>query len=151
MDIKLDGKIRRLLGNDYHLCSLIREPGKVERWSLYRYYEDHNIYFSELNKPIMTSETNTAEELYKYAKKHYKWNLATILSKANFIIGLIALIVLIINIFVIKNDTLRRVVLTVNLCSIFTSTIILIVDSHNINVSVDEHIESIKKIIGGKE
>jgi hypothetical protein len=67
-------KIRRLLGNDYHLSETL-DMEKGNSWVLYSTCNNNPIYyFSKYNKPIMTSEKNTLDELYTFAKKHHKLN-----------------------------------------------------------------------------
>lgn len=69
---KLESKIRELLGNEYHLSTEYKGEKEPIRWVLYRRYKDTDIYFSEDNKPIMSSDTHSMVELYKYAKSHQR-------------------------------------------------------------------------------
>ena len=65
-------EIRKLLGNRYHLTISYDKNLELERWILFRKYYDSKIYFSEDNEAIMSSDKNTWEELYEFAKKHHK-------------------------------------------------------------------------------
>lgn len=93
-----ENQIRKLLGNRYHL-GVEYDGSKVLKWSLYKKYKDLNIYFSKENQPIMTSETNTEEELYNFAKLHYKKDYNKQGSKIIGISLIVVWIVSIINIF----------------------------------------------------
>lgn len=67
-------KIRKLLGEDYHICETL-DIENGNSWVLYSTCNNNSIYyFSKYNKPIMTSEKNTLDELYTFAKKHHKLN-----------------------------------------------------------------------------
>lgn len=93
-------EIWRLLDNKkYHLCITYTEEKEI-KFALYNYYEDSEIYYSELNKPIMTSETHTIEDLEEFAKKHYMYDLHKIHNIVNLIMLWIVCILSIINIFI---------------------------------------------------
>ncbi len=67
-------KIRKLLGEDYHICETL-DIENGNSWVLYSTCNNNSIsYFSKYNKPIMTSEKNTLDELYAFAKRHHKLN-----------------------------------------------------------------------------
>lgn len=63
--------------------------GSKVTWSLYRKYIDLDVFLSEDNKAIMTSETNTIEELEKYLKEHCEKEMLDVISIANIIILII--------------------------------------------------------------
>lgn len=93
-------KVWKLLDNKkYHLCMNYKENGEYDFY-LFNYYEDSEIYYSELNKPIMTSETHTIEDLEEFAKKHYMYDLHKVHTITNLIMLWIVCILSIINIFI---------------------------------------------------
>lgn len=93
-------KVWRLLDNKkYHLCITHTEEKEI-KFALYNYYEDSEIYYSELNKPIMTSETHTIEDLEEFAKKHYMYDLNKVHTITNLVMILIVFILSIVNIFI---------------------------------------------------
>lgn len=69
--LKNESKIRKYLGKNYHLHT--RFPSG--EWLLYKKYTSWRDYISEENKPIMTNETHTEEDLLKFAKKHRKYDI----------------------------------------------------------------------------
>ena len=125
-------KIRKWLGYDYHL-SVVVEPNKPDKWALYKYYNynDHDIVICSINKPIMTSEKHTYEQLYNFAKKTHMINIPLLNCKTRLGIVAIALILATINLF-IGNTTLRVI--------IYTSNTIIITENimHAIGISKNE-------------
>lgn len=122
-------KIRKWLGYDYHL-SVVVEPNKPDKWALYKYYNynDCDVYFCSLNKPIMTSEKHTYKQLYNFAKKTHMINIPLLNCKTRLGIVAIALILAAINLFI--GNTILRVI-------IYTSNTIIITENiiHAIGVS----------------
>lgn len=122
-------KIRKWLRYDYHL-SVGVEPNKPDKWALYKYYNynDHDVYFCSLNKPIMTSEKHTYKQLYNFAKKTHMVNIPLLNCKVRLGIVTIALILATINLFI--GNTILRVI-------IYTGNIIITTESiiHAIGVS----------------
>lgn len=97
--MKREQEIRKLLGNDYHL-SIETDGKELKRWILFKKYKDTDVYFSKDNKPIMSSEENTEEELYEFAKKHHRLDYREVEGRV-IIISLICVFILsIINIFI---------------------------------------------------
>lgn len=137
-------KIRNMLGNDYHLCIELNEKGNVE-WSLYRNYIDSRVYFSKDNKAILTSETNTYEELYEYARKHRKYNLTKILGITIMSASCVLLILSIVNIF-INNSCLRGFLFGANSILIIVSIVNLNVFNKNSNVEFLELKENMGRL-----
>lgn len=134
-------KVRNLLSNDYHLCMEFKD-NNIE-WKLFKKYDDPKIYFSKDNRPIMTSETNTYEELLEYAKKHRKYNLEIVLSVQFMISSSFLLIISIINIF-IKNTGIRYFLWGANFITLLTLLTITIISKKNFNVISNEYLEWLK-------
>ena len=101
--MKKQGKIRRLLGENFHL-SIEYKEGEIA-WKLFRYYKDQDLYFDQHNKAIMTSEDSTEKDLLKFAKKNHIYDLQLLHSKKGVYIATILLAFCIIRIF-IDNDIL---------------------------------------------
>lgn len=120
-------KIRKWLGYDYHLSVGI-EPNKPDKWALYKYYNDSDVYFCSINKPIMTSEKHTYKQLYNFAKKTHMINIPLLNCNVRLGIVAITLILATINLF-IGNTTLRVIIYTSN--TIITTESII----HDIGVS----------------
>ncbi len=137
-------KIRKMLRNDYHLCVEHKEDGKIG-WSLYRNYIDSRVYFSKDNKAILTSKTNTYEELYKYAKEHRKYDLDRMLGITMIIVSCILVILSIVNIF-IGNICLRGFLFGANTIIIAVSIISFNVFNKNSNVEFLELKENLERL-----
>lgn len=134
-------KVRKLLGDNYHLKMEYKD--KKVSWVLFRKYDDPKIYFSKDNRPIMTSETNTYEELLEYAKKHRKYNLERILSVQFMVSSSLLLIISIINIF-INNIGIRYFLLGANFITLLTLLTISIISRRNFNVISNKYLEWLK-------
>lgn len=96
--MKKEKQIRKLLGDYYHL-GIEYKDNNIIKWSLYKKYKDLNIYFSKENQPIMTSENNTEEELFEFAKLHHRKDYNKQGSKIIRISLIVVLVISIINIF----------------------------------------------------
>ena len=110
-----EAKIRKMLGNRFHL-SVSCEGDKLEikKWKLFRKYENGDpIYYSKDNQAIMTSETHTEEDLYKFSKLHQKYDLYKVNRKVRTIILFIMVVLAIINMF-INSNVISTIVLTSN-------------------------------------
>lgn len=130
MESKLERKVRKLLGNDYHLCVTV-DVNKGDGWKLFKYYENEKKYLSDINTPLMTSETNTDKELLKFAKEHHRISLPRVLVTTNLIIGIICLIILILNMFIFNNNIIRGIVLAIDIIVLFYNLLISKVTDHN--------------------
>lgn len=113
-------KIRRLIDDRYyHLSEEAKwdENDKlIETWKL---FEKHDYWLTDGSKPIMTSETNTYEDLYKFVKKNRTIDLDRVLGISTMIILEINLIISIINCY-LNNAMLRGFILGIDLiCIIF--------------------------------
>ena len=150
MDNK-ERKIRHLLKNNYYLCTEYDWNIKAKKWTLYKKYDVMSTYFSSNNKPIMTSETHTLKDLYKFAKKHHKIDIAKCIILTGVIICIICLIVLTLNILIFQNDIVRYCVLAIDMVVIIFSTVILIIDNRNFNIDMLEMKEEINRMEGGMD
>lgn len=139
-------KIRKLLGDKFHLCISYENSLDDPKWSLYRNYVDSKVYFSNDNKIIMSSETNTIDDLYEYAKEHHQIDEHFIMSKSNVIIAWIFMLITIINIILFKNDTLRGFIFGVDIMIIFYSILSHIIWNKNWKVRMLELRENLRKI-----
>lgn len=149
MDDK-ERKIRKLLGNEYHLCSHY-EGLNLEKWFLFKNYKNPKIYFNNINKPIMTSETNTIDDLYEFAKNHHKIDVTKSILMFNTIICFISMIVLTLNIIFFKNDFVRYFVLGIDFAVIIIDIVIYVVSNHNFDVDMLEHKEILEALNENKD
>ena len=108
--MKKELKIRRLLGNNYHLWVDLKEDGTC-KWELYRKYNNSYLYFSKFNKAIMTSEDSIENDLLKFAKKNREYDYSEIEGRVDFTISLITFILSIINLF-LRNHTMVIIILS---------------------------------------
>lgn len=114
-------KIRKWLGYDYHL-SVGVESNKPDKWALYKYYNDRDLYFCNANKPIMTSEKHTYKQLYNFAKKTHMINIPLLNCNTRLGIVTIALILATINLFI--GNTILWVIIYTSNTIIMTESII---------------------------
>ena len=120
--IKKEHEIRKLLGNRYHLHVVFSPKGEDIEWQLFKRYENgDNIYYSSDNKPLMTSETHSLDELYEFAKKHHKVDLYRESFKVKQTMLIILLILGIVNIF-LSIDEISIITLTGDLIIIISMT-----------------------------
>ena len=138
--MKNERKIRRMLGEKYHLCS-----DNKGWWVLYRYYRDTDIYFSLDNKSIMSSDTHTEEDLIKFLKTHAEWDLHTAMMKYDFVLSLLVFPLALVNIF-LGNMFLRGALLALVLMLVGITIVNNIVMMHNNKVQMIEFREHMDKI-----
>ncbi len=141
-------KIRKLLGNEYHLC-IKYNPDNPE-WILYRNYMDKQVYFSLDNEAIMSSENNSLDDLYKFAKEHHKINGILVETHIHSIIAFLLLIIQIINIIIIKSDYVKGLILGADYIIIINCLIKLVVLSINSKKEENELKEQFKRNIERK-
>ena len=142
--IKNENKIRKLLGNDYCLKTSIIFPIQKKirgRWAL---YSDKDIC---LERPIMTSETNTEKELLKFAKKHHEYNITLFHSKLRVAVAVVMMIAMWANIF-INNSTIRIVALSIDAYLVFECLLSGFVDNHNFKAKILKFREEFKYLRG---
>ena len=121
-------KIRRMLGENYHLCEECGfDNGFKTTWKLYAKYAG---WIDDGSEPIMTSETHTYEDLYKFAKEHCVWDCDLVVGKASMVVLIIILVIAILNCFW-NNKILMGFIWGINVFSIILSTTRFIVSNHN--------------------
>lgn len=78
LEFCMTGKIKYKLFNKmiedldrkkYHFCACLDENGYVKNWSIYRQDMSVEKYFSEDNKPLLTSEENNILDLMNFIKE----------------------------------------------------------------------------------
>ena len=141
--MKNEGKIRRLLGNDYHLSVSYGKDDKV-KWSLFNSYCDPKVYFSKDNEAVMTSEDHTEEDLLKYAKTHHNIDMHKTMHLVRFVILMVMLILGAFNVF-LNNNVIRTVILSVDVMLLIESGISCYVFNHNWNVTMRKLNDYIKR------
>lgn len=99
---KLD-ELRKYTKDKYHFC--VSTNLEKNEWQLYRRYIDQDAYFSQDNKAIMTSETNTIEELEKYLKEHYEPSFWDVVNKASLYIMAVLWVLYIAVLIIFKKST----------------------------------------------
>ena len=145
-----ESKIRKLLGNEYNLCSHY-EGLNLEKWYLFKKYKNPQIYFSDINKPIMTSENNTIDDLYEFAKKHHKIDVTKSILMVNTIICFVSMIVLALNIIFFNNDFIRYFILGIDIAIIIIDIVIYKASNHNFDVDMLEYKEMLRDINENKD
>lgn len=64
-----ENKIRSILDRDYfHICTGVKQNEEL-KWIIYYKNLPSKAYYSEKNKPLLTSENNTISDIYKLKKK----------------------------------------------------------------------------------
>lgn len=99
---KLD-ELRKYTKDKYHFC--VSTNLEKNEWQLYRRYIDQDVYFSQDNKAIMTSETNTIEELEKYLKEHYEPSFWDVVNNASLCIMAVLWVLYIVVLIIFKKST----------------------------------------------
>ena len=118
-----ESEIRKLLGDRFHLCVSYEDGFDNPKWILFRNYDDSKVYFSNDNGVIMSSETNTIDELYEYAKSHHQIDEHFSIGRLNIIMAWVCMILMIINIILFKNETLRGLLIGIDLMIIIYSIV----------------------------
>lgn len=137
-------KIRKILGDEYHLSAFVGLE-EVKYWVLYKKYRDSKIYYSEDNKAIMASDNNSLDELYDFAKKHHKIDEHIVLNLVDVVIALITLVLVVVNGFFIKSELLRGVFLGVDLLMWINVVVGHVIYKKNQKVDFLETIEYIER------
>lgn len=138
-------KIRKLLGNEYHLSETISINGI--KWVLYKRYKDSKVYFSKDNEPIMSSDTHTLEQLKEYAKTHHKVDFGMLIVKIYIFIALFNFISVIANFF-IKSKFISGLNNGISLIIIITCLVDYYVLNKNYKVEHLENVEMFRKEFG---
>lgn len=134
MELKNEYKIRRWLGDRYHLNTEItfkEDKTKIEKWKLFRVYPG---WMEDNSGAIMTSETHTDKELMKFAKKYRKYDLSMVDNTIFIIISYLNIFTIILNIW-IKNKYLAGFYWGINFLIIITSIVKLIFIEKNSKVT----------------
>ena len=140
-------KIRKLLGDRFHLCVKYDDNVEPSEWHLFRRYGDAKVYFSKDNGEIMSSETNTLEDLMVFAKKHHKIDEHLAISKIIIVILYITLIVCLLNAFVWNNAYVRTAVLTIDFFGVLISYSMHLIWNKNWKVDMYELDENYKQTL----
>ena len=141
--MKNEFKIRKWLGDNYHLhISISGTNWEDESWKLFRKYPG---YLTDDSKPIMTSETNTDEELYKFAKKHRRFETNPTKNGLLVILAFFAMLIPFINIF-LNNDYLKMFFYGTQVMIWFIALPTFILIEHNITVDEKETLEILKEL-----
>lgn len=134
MKIKDEYKIRRWLGDRYHLNTEItfkEDKTKIEKWKLFRVYPG---WMKDNSGAIMTSETHTDKDLMKFAKKHRKYDLS-LLDNMTFVVIAHFNIILVILSFLLGSKCLLGFTYGINFVIIVTCIIKDIFINKNSKVS----------------
>ena len=93
---KID-KIRKNLGDNFHLgmdYDLDNEKNwYIKNWALFKEYDNPKVYFSKDNTPLMDSEHDTLDELYKFSKQVKEYDEASIKTIINITMIMIVYII----------------------------------------------------------
>ena len=134
-------EIRRLLGDRFHLCEEISFGEDICKWSLFYKYDDLKVYFSPDNKKVMSSETNTIDELYEFAKNHYKMNIFSVLCKSLFAMTTALCVVSIINFLFIGSHFISGYLIGADVIIFFVMTLTHLVHKQNHKLRMRELFE----------
>lgn len=138
MKLKKEKKIRKLLGERFHLY--VDNHGN---WKLFRKYNDLEIYLSNENTEIMNSEDNSEKELLKFSKKNRKYNVEKSITTITSVILWLAAGLAFVNIF-ISSEVIRGFVLGIDLLAVCQVLIKSIAKEHNFNLANKDLVEEIK-------
>jgi hypothetical protein len=135
-------EIRRMLGENYHIFETFEyENGYKETWKVYAKYSG---WIDDGSKPIMTSETHTYEDLYKFAKEHNVWDCDLIVDKVSIVINIITVIIAALNCF-LNNKELRGFIWGTIMFSLIMSFTRIIISNHNWKISELKFKERMKR------
>ena len=143
MILKNEAKIRKLLGNQFHLC-----VDNYGNWKLFRKYDNSKLYFSTENIDIMNSNNNSEKELLRFAKKNRKYNVEKSIITITSVILWLAVGLAFVNIF-ISSEIVRGFILGIDFLALWQSLIKMVVSNHNLKCktkALKEKIELTKRI-----
>ncbi len=132
MFLKNERKIRKMLGKNYHLS--VSSEGE---WLLFRKYDDWDKYTNPNNKAIMTSETNTEDELLKFAKEHKRYDESKIRCTVRTLILFATVILSFMNCW-LSSELIRGIVLGIDIAIVIVVVAELIVSEHNFKITKKE-------------
>lgn len=147
--MKNEFKIRKLLGNKYHLSISYESDWENPKWVLFKKIDDLYAYYSEDNKAIMSSETNTEDELYKFAKEHHEIDEHHFMGILNVILAWFVMIIIIINVF-IQDATIRGFTYGIDFTIMIYCLISYRIYKKNSKIKMLERIENWKKWYKGE-
>lgn len=143
MKLKKEKKIRKLLGNQFHLC-----VDNYGNWKLFRKYDNSKLYFSAENIDIMNSNNNSEKELLRFAKKNRRYDADKVIFNTTLTIVWLNVILASVNIF-INSEVIRGFILGINFLALWQSLIKMVVSNHNLKCktkALKEKIELTKRI-----
>lgn len=136
MKLEKEFKIRRLLGVNYHLSTTWDAENEcVKEWKLFKNYENQDLYFSEFNEAIMTSEDSTEKDLLKFAKKNHVYDFERLHTGKGVCISYVLLILCIVNAF-IKSDLILGIWLGATIYLWIDLILNWIVGEHNFKIEM---------------
>ena len=143
MKLKKEKKIRKLLGNQFHLC-----VDNYGNWKLFRKYDNSKLYFSAENIDIMNSNNNSEKELLRFAKKNRRYDADKVIFNTTLTIVWLNVILASVNIF-INSEVIRGFILGIDFLALWQSLIKMVVSNHNLKSktkALKEKIELTKRI-----
>ena len=143
MKLKKEKKIRKLLGNQFHLC-----VDNYGNWKLFRKYDNSKLYFSAENIDIMNSNNNSEKELLRFAKKNRRYDADKVIFNTTLTIVWLNVILASVNIF-INSEVIRGFILGIDFLALWQSLIKMVVSNHNLKCKtkvLKEKIELTKRI-----
>jgi hypothetical protein len=143
MKLKKEKKIRKLLGNQFHLC-----VDNYGNWKLFRKYDNSKLYFSAENIDIMNSNNNSEKELLRFAKKNRRYDADKVIFNTTLTIVWLNVILASVNIF-INSEVIRGFILGIDFLALWQSLIKMVVSNHNLKCktkALKEKIELTKRI-----
>nr|DAE91239.1 MAG TPA: hypothetical protein [Caudoviricetes sp.] len=143
MKLKKEKKIRKLLGNQFHLC-----VDNYGNWKLFRKYDNSKLYFSAENIDIMNSNNNSEKELLRFAKKNRRYDADKVIFNTTLTIVWLNVILASVNIF-INSEVIRGFILGIDFLVLWQSLIKMVVSNHNLKCktkALKEKIELTKRI-----
>ena len=147
LDPKKEIKIKKLLGDRFHLCIEYNPNCWSFEWYLYRNYKDPMVYFSQDNELIMSSKTNTEDELYEYAKKHHIIDYYVAFKNLCSIFLPILLILAFLNLTLLNNFFIALTIMIVQLLILEFTIFFHLIYEHNFKVKKLESFEYFSKNI----
>jgi len=143
MKLKKEKKIRKLLGERFHLC-----VDNYGNWKLFRKYDNSKLYFSAENIDIMNSNNNSEKELLRFAKKNRRYDADKVIFNTTLTIVWLNVILASVNIF-INSEVIRGFILGIDFLALWQSLIKMVVSNHNLKCktkALKEKIELTKRI-----
>lgn len=131
-NLKNEGKIRKMLGKNYHLS--VSSEGE---WFLYRKYDDWDKYMSANNKAIMTNKTNTEGELLKFAREYNRYDETKIRCTVRILILFVAVILSFMNCW-LSSKLIGGIVWGIDIAIMIITSVEILVSEHNLKITRKE-------------